>query len=249
MCLQKQNKYSENLPPGFSHTKISCVCSDSQAFLNFWSAEKVPGKSLTYKKGKRTHGDILYGGTRITHLQAVLAFRGSEGRGCVALVRGLADASIKGQWKFMSGKTGTLLVMLLEVPALKDKYLVTAVACDAYSIGRHCIVGAVGDVPGDTRGPAYLGGRRGREQLVERDGRGRAALRRGRIFAPLFTLKCIQKKTFFPTRGMSPASEDEEMRLTDCRWEDPEPWGPLDEEGVEEEEAVGCILKLTRGFN
>ncbi|KAJ7818004.1 hypothetical protein B0H14DRAFT_2840812 [Mycena olivaceomarginata] len=66
-------------------------------------------------------------------------------------IPGIAEASIKGRWKFKSGKTGALLVMaqprsswvpantlfkkLLEIPALKDKYLVTEiVACHAYSM-------------------------------------------------------------------------------------------------------------------
>ncbi|KAJ7832400.1 hypothetical protein B0H14DRAFT_2803061 [Mycena olivaceomarginata] len=63
-------------------------------------------------------------------------------------IPGIAEASIKGQWKFKSGKllvmaqprsswvsANALLKKLLEIPALKDKYLVTEiVACHAYSM-------------------------------------------------------------------------------------------------------------------
>ncbi|KAJ7113159.1 hypothetical protein C8R44DRAFT_797262 [Mycena epipterygia] len=172
-------------------------------------------------------------------------------------IAGLAEASIKGQWKFRSGKTGALLVMvrpqsnvvsanallakLLEVPALKDKYLVTeTVACDAYSM-------YLSSKSEDTVSLALLatspipaaplisaGGEVGGSWWSET---GAGVFRHGSAppgtysFTPLFTLKRIRKKTFFPTRGMPPASEDEDM------WEDPEPWGPLDEDGVEEEEA------------
>ncbi|KAF7334622.1 hypothetical protein MVEN_02292500 [Mycena venus] len=70
-------------------------------------------------------------------------------------IPGIAEASIKGQWKFKSGKTGAVLVIAqprsslisgnasalfktlldLDLPHLKDKFLVTeTVACPAYGL-------------------------------------------------------------------------------------------------------------------
>ncbi|KAJ7688769.1 hypothetical protein B0H14DRAFT_3052155 [Mycena olivaceomarginata] len=157
-------------------------------------------------------------------------------------IPGIAEASIQGQWKFKSGKTGALLVMaqprsswvpanalfkkLLEIPALKDKYLVTKiVACHTYSIGGHGLA-LLAKTPIPVAPLVSAGGELGGSWWSET---GAGVFRHGCVlpgtysFTPLFALKRIRKPGFL-TRGPSP-----EDILCDAE----KPWWPLDEDGEE----------------
>ncbi|KAJ7631809.1 hypothetical protein B0H17DRAFT_1164188 [Mycena rosella] len=158
-------------------------------------------------------------------------------------VSGLVEASIKGQWKFRSGKTGVLLLMaqprsallpvtaflkhLVDLPVLKDKCLVTeTVSCHAYSMylstkSEDTIsLALLATTPLPMAPLVSAGGEVGVSWWSETG---------GGVFTPLFVLKRVRKQGFVPYRG-APAPEDE-----DELWVDAEsPWAPLNEDGEEE---------------
>ncbi|KAJ7892257.1 hypothetical protein B0H14DRAFT_2560321 [Mycena olivaceomarginata] len=167
------------------------------------------------------------------------------------VIPGIAEASIKGQWKFKSGKTGALLVMsqprsswvpanalfkrLLEIPALKDKIFRRAknrAVEDTVSLALL----AKTPIPGAPLVSA--GGELGGSWWSEM---GAGVFRHG--FTPLFALKRIRKPGFL-SRGQPPedimcvSSRECASVLANaarCSWEDAEkPWWPLDEDGEEE---------------
>ncbi|KAJ7186404.1 hypothetical protein C8R46DRAFT_274783 [Mycena filopes] len=170
-------------------------------------------------------------------------------------IAGIAEASIKGQWKFKTDRTGALLAMshprssrlgaengllkrLVALPELKDKYLVTeTVSCHAY--GLYLSSGSedtlslalVATTPIAVAPLLSAGGEVGGSWWSKS---GSGLFREGCVprgtdsFTPLFVLKRIRKrKTGFPYRTDAPEAED--------GWEsvDP-PWWPLDEDGEEE---------------
>ncbi|KAJ6532885.1 hypothetical protein DFH09DRAFT_1043901 [Mycena vulgaris] len=169
-------------------------------------------------------------------------------------VPGLAEASIKGQWKFKTGKTGALLVMakprsaliangllkhLVDIPALKNKYLVTeTVSCHAYSMylssksEDSVSLALLAKTPLPVAPLFSAGGEIAGSWWCKT---GAGVFRHGAAppgtdsFTPLFALKRIRKKGFL--RG--PQDDDQ--------WADAEtPWELLDEDGEEEpfEDAV-----------
>jgi len=170
-------------------------------------------------------------------------------------IPGIAEASIKGQWKFKTGKTGALLIMaqprsslisgnvlkqLVDLPALKDKYLVTeTVACPAYSLylssksDDTVSLALVATTPLPVTPLVSAGGEIGGGWWSQT---GAGVFRHGCAalgtysFTPLFMLKRIRKKSIIPYRG-APTEDDEEDL-----WEDVERpwWRPLNEDGEEE---------------
>ncbi|KAJ7479504.1 hypothetical protein FB451DRAFT_161592 [Mycena latifolia] len=177
-------------------------------------------------------------------------------------VAGIADASLKGHWTFKSGKTGALLVMasprsvllsagpllkhLIDVPALRDKYLVTeTVACHAYSMylssksDDKISLALLATVPVIAAPLVSAGGEVGGGWWRAT---GAGVFRHGcappgtECFTPLFVLRRVRKKSYFPYRG-APEEDIEDEDL----WEEAEsPWDPLDEDGEEKpvEDAV-----------
>ncbi|KAJ7936746.1 hypothetical protein B0H13DRAFT_1853167 [Mycena leptocephala] len=116
---------------------------------------------------------------------------------------------------------------LLEIPALKDKYLVTKIiACHAYSmyLSRKfedtVSLALLAKTPIPVAPLVSVGGELGGSWWSET---GAGVFRHG--FTPLFALKRIRKPGFL-SRGPPPE---------DIIWEDAEkPWWPLDEDGEEE---------------
>ncbi|KAJ7900700.1 hypothetical protein B0H14DRAFT_2671480 [Mycena olivaceomarginata] len=176
-------------------------------------------------------------------------------------IPGIAEASIKGQWKFKSGKTGALLVMaqprsswvpanplfkkLLEIPALKDKYLVMEiVACHAYSmylsnkLEDTVSLALLAKTPIPVAPLVSASGELGGSWWSET---GAGVFRHGCVppgtysFTPLFALKRIRKPGFL-SRGAAPGRHHVLLaNAARCSWEDAEkPWWPLDEDGEEE---------------
>ncbi|KAJ7759647.1 hypothetical protein B0H16DRAFT_1534018 [Mycena metata] len=167
-------------------------------------------------------------------------------------IPGIAEASIKGQWKFKTGKRGALLVMakprsckfssenvllkrLVDRPELKDKYLVTeTVSCHAYSLylsnksDDTVSLALVASTPIPVAPLLSAGGDVGGSWWSKT---GSGVFRHGCApqgtysFTPLFVLKQIRKKTVF-SRG--PVEEEDEWKNVDT------PWWPLDEDGEEE---------------
>ncbi|KAJ6604910.1 hypothetical protein B0H10DRAFT_2077692 [Mycena sp. CBHHK59/15] len=179
-------------------------------------------------------------------------------------IPGIAEASIKGQWKFKTGKTGALLVMaeprssfihasvllqkLVDIPALKDKYIVTeTVACHAYSMYLSSksegtvSLALLATSPIPVTPLISAGGEIGGSWWSET---GAGVFRHGCAppetysFTPLFVLKRVRKKGFIPYRGTPSTQEADDL------WEDAEsPWKPLDEVGEEEpfEDTDRCV--------
>ncbi|KAK7017678.1 hypothetical protein R3P38DRAFT_3201233 [Favolaschia claudopus] len=172
-------------------------------------------------------------------------------------IPGIAEASIKGQWKFKSGKTGALLVMaqprssiisggalfskLIDTPSLKDKYLVTeTVACHAYSLYLSSKMDDVISLALVAKTPLPV------SPLVSAGGEisatwwsqtGSGVFRHGCAergtysFTPLFALKRLRKISFVRYRG-EPTPEERAEDMWDSEPESP--WGPLDEDGEED---------------
>ncbi|KAJ7894794.1 hypothetical protein B0H13DRAFT_2035647 [Mycena leptocephala] len=154
-------------------------------------------------------------------------------------IPGIAETSIKGRWKFKTGKTGALLIMaqprssiivgttllqkLVDLPALKDKCLVTeTVACHAYSLylsskSEDAVsLALVATTPLPVAPLVSAGGEIG----------GSWWSQTGAGLYPLFMIKRIRKKSMIRYRG---APEND-------LWEDVEkPWCDLNEDGEDEE--------------
>ncbi|KAJ7719437.1 hypothetical protein DFH07DRAFT_314285 [Mycena maculata] len=180
-------------------------------------------------------------------------------------VSGVAEASIKGEWKFRSGKTGALLVMakprsslmavnavltnLVDLPALKDKYLVTeTITCHAYSMYLSnksedtislALLATVPIAVAPLSAGGNIGGGWWRETGAGVFRQGFASPETGAdSFTPLFVLKRIRKKSYLSLshRGMPSDPSDAEIEGDGFYvWEDVEtPWQSLDEDGEEE---------------
>ncbi|KAJ7659221.1 hypothetical protein DFH06DRAFT_1195307 [Mycena polygramma] len=194
----------------------------------------------------------------------VFSSQAEQGRDFVlgpAVDIGIAEASIKGEWKFKTGKTGALLVMarprstsivsnsanallkkLVDVPLLKTKYLVTeTMACHAYSLylstksEDKVSLALVAKTPIPAAPFVSAGGEISCAWWKETGGgvfRHGCDLPDKYSFTPLVMLKRVRKKRMGSYRG-APPPEAEEL------WEDVEcPWRPLDEEGEEFEDTV-----------
>jgi len=167
-------------------------------------------------------------------------------------VVGLANASIKGQWKFGS-RRGALLIMsrplssyvppkvllkhLVDIPTFKNKVLVTeVVSCPAYSLYLStanneaielALIGTMPTPPGiavDVEVGATWWSR-------NMGGMFREACDRNGLhnYTPLYTLKKIRQKHLLRRESPVPDPEDDDL------WIDvQEPWDPLDEDGEEE---------------
>jgi hypothetical protein len=166
-------------------------------------------------------------------------------------VVGLANASIKGQWKF-GNRRGALLVMsqplssylppqvllkhLVDIPIFKDKVLVTEViSCPAYSLYLStasneavelALIGTTPIPPGLTVG----GGVGASWWSRNYSGMFRQACDRDGLYryTPLYTLKKIRQKHLLRRESTRPDPVDDDL------WIDvQEPWDPLDDEGEE----------------
>ncbi|KAJ6589440.1 hypothetical protein B0H19DRAFT_923319 [Mycena capillaripes] len=185
------------------------------------------------------------------------AQRHDFGLGPEVSIPGIAQASIKGQWKFKTGKTGALLVMarprstviagntllkvLVDIPLLKDKHLVTeTVSCHAYGLYLSTksedtvSLALVAETPIPVA-PLVSAGGEIRGGWWSETGAG--VFRHGcdlpgnYSFTPLFVPKRIRKKSLITYRGVPTEPIEEDL------WESAErPWGPLDEDGQEDYE-------------
>ncbi|KAJ7202595.1 hypothetical protein GGX14DRAFT_370161 [Mycena pura] len=190
-------------------------------------------------------------------------------------IPGVLDASIKGRWQFRSGKTGALLVVsqprstrlpaanaliadLRDVPALRDKYIVTeTVACHAYSMylsskSQDAVsLALVASVP-VLAAPGLAAG--GSASGAWWTSTGRGVFRSGCAapetphFTPLFALKRARARAGLRFRGARPVPDEDDDACDPCKDEDMQlPWAPLDEDGEEAyEEEVGHILRPAR---
>jgi hypothetical protein len=170
--------------------------------------------------------------------------------GAEVVIAGLADASIKGRWEFGS-KRGALLIMakprssyipnafvklLIDIPALKDKSLVTeVVSCHAYSLHLSgadqdiidvALVGAAPISPGATVG-AEIGTSWWTQNTsgLFRDACDRSG---SCIYTPLYNLKRLRRPGLLRRDSPAPDPKDDDLWV-DTR----EPWDPLDEDGEE----------------
>ncbi|KAF7349156.1 hypothetical protein MVEN_01437900 [Mycena venus] len=166
-------------------------------------------------------------------------------------IPGIAEASIKGQWKFNKNKTGALLVMaqpritfldeatlfekLVGVKELDDKCLVTAtVTCHAYAMylssqSEDSISLALHSTPSVSAAPLGLAG--GESKLDWWSEKGAGVFRHGCAepgtysFTPMFMLKRKPKNDKFSSHRSA---------LLDTMWEEVQvPWRPLKEGGEE----------------
>lgn len=167
-------------------------------------------------------------------------------------VVGLANASIKGQWKFGS-RRGALLIMsqprssyippkvllkhLIDFPEFKNKVLVTeVVSCPAYSLylstanNEAIELALIGTMPTP---PNIAVGVEAGATWWSRNmcGMFREACDRNGLhsYTPLYTLKKIRQKYLLRRESPVPDPEDDDL------WDDvQEPWDPLDDDGEEE---------------
>jgi len=165
-------------------------------------------------------------------------------------VPGLAEASIRGQWAF-NRKRGALLIMdqpqssyvppnvflkqLVNIPALKDKFLVTEVfSCPAYCLYLSsqktdnialALLGTSAALP-----PMAAGGETKFGWWSQNTtGLLRSACDKEYSYTPLYVLKQIRKKGILRRDRQVPDPEDDDL------WVDAgKPWDPLDEDGEEE---------------
>ncbi|KAF8203544.1 hypothetical protein K438DRAFT_1580723 [Mycena galopus ATCC 62051] len=184
-------------------------------------------------------------------------------------VPGIADASIKGRWKFKAGKTGALLVMaqprssflptnallklLVNIPALGDKHIVTEiVSCYAYSMylssrGEDEVsLALMAKTPIAITPLVSAGGEIGGSWWSET---GAGVFRHGFTqpgtysFTPLFVLKRVRKKVFFRMlrggRGGAGGSGVPQLMGGKGGLDVKAPWEPLDEDGEELESLSG----------
>jgi len=169
-------------------------------------------------------------------------------------VAGLANASIKGQWKFGS-RRGALLAMsrpvssyvppkvllkhLVDIPILKNKELVTeVVSCPAYSLylstanNETIDLALIGTVPIPSGIPASVGAEvEATWWSRNMSGMFREACDRNGLdnYAPLYALKKIRQKHLLRRESPVPDPEDDDL------WIDvQEPWDPVDSDGEEE---------------
>jgi len=167
-------------------------------------------------------------------------------------VAGLADTSIKGQWEFGS-KRGALLIMsrprssylppkvflkqLVDIPALRDKSLVTEViSCPAYSLYLSSANKEVIDVALVATTPTPLAATVGGEIGATWWTQNMSGLFRDACdpngsynYTPLYMLKKIRRKGLLRRESPVPDPEDDDL------WVDiQEPWDPLDDDGEEE---------------
>ncbi|KAJ7025922.1 hypothetical protein C8F04DRAFT_1126770 [Mycena alexandri] len=170
-------------------------------------------------------------------------------------IPGIAEASIKGQWKFKTGKRGALLAMaqprsskfssenvllkrLVDRPELKDKYLVTeTVSCHAYSLylssksDDTVSLALVATTPIPVAPLVSAGGEVGGSWWSKT---GSGVFRHGCApqgtysFTPLFVLKQVRKKSGFPYREHAEEDNSDDWETVNT------PWWPLDEDGEEE---------------
>jgi len=167
-------------------------------------------------------------------------------------VAGLANASIKGQWKF-GDRRGALLIMaqplssyvppkvllkhLVDIPAFKNKVLVTeVVSCPAYSLylstanSEAIDLALIGTMPTPTG--VSVGVEMGASWWSRHmGGLFREACDRNGLhsYTPLYTLKKIRQKHLLRRESPVPDPEDDDL------WIDvQEPWDPLDEDGEED---------------
>jgi len=188
----------------------------------------------------------------------VISSRGVKHRdlilGAEVNATGIAEASIKGQWKFGT-KRGALLIiarprstyvppkvllkLLVDVPALQDKLLVTeVVSCPAYSLYLSSAnndildVALLGSLPVPVAPAVAAGGKIGASWWSQ----GASGLFRDACdpsgslsYTPLCTLKKIRRKGLVRRESPVPDPEDDDL------WVDAqEPWSTLDDDGEEE---------------
>ncbi|KAJ3724157.1 hypothetical protein DFJ43DRAFT_1158007 [Lentinula guzmanii] len=171
-----------------------------------------------------------------------------------ASIPGIAEASIKGEWRF-SSKRGALLVMnqprstyippkallkkLVDVPELKDKYLATETfSCPAYSLylssgeDEAVRLALLATVPLPTAVPLSVGGSIQSSWWNQNtSGLFRCASDNEYSYTPLYTLKRIRKPGLLRRDSPLPSTDDD-----DDLWEDvAQPWDPLDSDGEEQE--------------
>jgi len=166
-------------------------------------------------------------------------------------VAGLANASIKGQWKF-SSRRGALLIMarplssyippkvllkhLVDIPIFKDKVLVTEViSCPAYSLylssanSEAVELALIGSAP--TPAGITVGADVGVSWWSKNvSGMFRQACDPKGLYSytPLYTLQKIRQKHLLRRESPRPDPEDDDL-WTDVH----EPWDPLDDDGDE----------------
>jgi len=167
-------------------------------------------------------------------------------------VVGLANASIKGQWKFGS-RRGALLIMsrplssyvppkvllkhLVDIPIFKNKVLVTeVVTCPAYSLylstanNESIELALLGTMP--TPAGIIVGVEAGATWWSRNmGGLFRKACDRDGLhkYTPLYTLQKIGEKHLLRRESPVPDPEDDDL------WVDVQPpWDPLDDDGNEE---------------
>jgi len=215
-------------------------------------AKCVPGIDLKQKQYKASDGAH---DTEI-HIKSGHILKVDLGAGVEMDTASLATASINGTWKFTGGSgamlfmtkpciksipPGTILKHLAEVPALKDKYLVTEVSkCPAYALylstkGEDEVTlalkaGLPATVPGLT---ATASGHSSWSSIS-----GSGTLKQGGdpngkdIYTPIFRLQKIRNNWLSRWFRDSPPPEP----VGDEVWEDARaPWAELDDEGHEEE--------------
>jgi len=167
-------------------------------------------------------------------------------------VVGLANASIKGQWKFGSSR-GALLIMarplssyvppkvllkhLVDIPIFKNKVLVTeVVSCPAYSLylssanSEAVDLALIGTAP--TPAGIAVGADVGATWWSQNvSGMFRQASERNGLYnyTPLYTLQKIRQKYLLRRESPTPDPEDDDL-WTDVQ----EPWDPLNDDGEEE---------------
>jgi hypothetical protein len=169
-------------------------------------------------------------------------------------IDGLANASIKGQWKFgPPARRGGLLVMsrprrsyvppkvllkhLVDLPIFKNKVLVTEiVSCPAYSfylstpdndVLELALIGTTPTPPGT----AVEGDAEATWKSRNKGGTVRQACDPNGLYnyTPLYILKKIRQKHLLRRESYRPPPENDDL------WIDvQEPWEPLDDEGEEE---------------
>ncbi|KAK7678967.1 hypothetical protein QCA50_014746 [Cerrena zonata] len=170
-----------------------------------------------------------------------------------ASIPGVAEASVKGSWQFDT-KRGALLVMhepcntyippkallkkLLNVPVLKNKYLVTEIfSCPAYSLylssgkAEAVSLALLASVPVPTALPVNVGGSIKSSWFNHNtSGLFRCASDEVYSYTPLYALKRIKKPGLLRRDSPLPPAQDDDL------WEDAtQPWDPLNSDGEEED--------------